>query len=76
MVHTRKSKNEDMLRFLNENTPVTLITKIVEMTVKDCDDEIGAIGEHLVVTIEVKEHDRVLGSKAIPRTCYVNRKVV
>ena len=61
MVHTRKSKNEDMLRFLNENTPVTLITKVVNISIKDCDDDIGYIGEHLVVDIELKEPDRVLG---------------
>ena len=57
--------NEDMLTFLNEIGVVTVI-KVHSVKVKDCDDEIGCIGEHYVVNCEVKN----IGD----RMCYVDRR--
>ena len=57
--------NEDMLRFRKEMGVVTLI-EVHSVKVKDCDDEIGCIGEHYVVNCEVKN----IGD----RTCYVDRE--
>lgn len=55
----------DMLRFLNKFTPVTPVTKIIEMELKDCDDEIGAIGEHYIV--------KCLINNGETKSCYVNK---
>ena len=57
--------NEDMLRFLNEKG-VVIVAEIHSVKVKDCDDEIGCIGEHYVVECKVKN----IGD----RTCYVDRR--
>ena len=55
--------NEDMLKFLNEIGVVT-VTEVHSVKVKDCDDDIGFIGEHYVVDCKVKN----IGD----RMCYVD----
>ena len=57
--------NDVMLRFLTE-MGVVIVTEVHSVRVKDCDDDIGIIGEHYVVNCKVKN----IGD----RTCYVDRE--
>ena len=65
-----------MLDFLKQEANTTFVEEIVNIKIKDCDDDYGAIGAHYIVTLKIRVPDfsYTTGNqtKIIEAKCLVN----
>jgi hypothetical protein len=77
---------ENMLEFLKDNGPeiwsvAPRVLDVLDVKIKDCDDEYGAIGEHYVVNckmilqnVALEKSNEMRKGKPYKATCLVSKK--